>query len=140
ASAVAIEAEYTITSPSVTRSSAAHASERSYSGAGWLPRMLPLSARLAMQGLHGGSERLAAMLVVAEHVEACARGREQHRVTGLGDRRCASHRILECFRSFDRNFPERPLDGRSVLADQDHMLRFLLHHRRERREILSLPF
>src|SRR5258706_16101016 len=125
-----------MTRPSVTRSSAAHASERSYSGAGWLP----FSARLVIaESLRCGCECLAAVLVVAEHVEARARGREQHGVAGARDLGSARNRGFEIFRRFHGNFriDERALDERGVPADQEHVPCLVLHYGTQRREILA---
>src|SRR5438067_5032683 len=75
-----MEAEYTITRPKQSSRTAAHSRPASYSGI--CARTL---MRAAMgQPLHRSAKHLAAMRVIAEHVEARARGREQHRVAGAG--------------------------------------------------------
>src|SRR4029079_9982205 len=79
-------------------SRAAQASERSYSGAGWLPLRTTLAMTILLrQFLHRGRERLAALLVVAKHVEARARGLEQHRIAGARNFRRALHGLLNGF-------------------------------------------
>src|SRR5512134_2505204 len=90
-SAVAIEAEYTITRPNASRTSAVHTTLSSYSAAlEWR------SMRMRrLQPAHRRNEGLAASLVVGEHVEARARGREQHDVPGLRERAGAGHRVGE---------------------------------------------
>ena len=44
--------------------------------------------------LHRGREHVAALRVVAKHVEAGARRRQQHRVAGLRESRRGTHRLL----------------------------------------------
>ena len=95
ASAVAIDAEYTITRPIASSNSAAHASVVSKVSIARLSRgaaanadrrgnversVMSLGMRhlLRMRG-NGGLETIAALDVVAEHVEARARGRQQAR-------------------------------------------------------------
>src|SRR6185312_1331142 len=141
ASAVAIEAEYTITRPSMTRSRAAHASDRSYSGAGWLPLRTALAMALfTRQFLHRRGEHLAAVLVVAEHVEARARGREQHCIAGTRHLRGAPDRGLKRGRFFHRDIRpgKRALQETRIPADQENLPCVRLYRRRERRKILSL--
>src|SRR5712691_5321232 len=91
ASASEIEAEYTITMPKVSSRSPAHSTPASYSAGSERPGLM---FRSIDDPLHGFAERLAAMLVVAEHVEARARGRKQHRVAGTRRLRGEAHRFL----------------------------------------------
>src|SRR5712691_5647926 len=91
ASASEIEAEYTITMPKVSSRSAAHSTPPSYSAGSERPGLM---LRSIDDSLHGLAERLAAVLVVAEHVEARARGRKQHRVAGTRRLRGEAHRFL----------------------------------------------
>ena len=87
---MAIDAEYTITSP--TRRAAAPPTP---SAAVVLRRSARCARRRQRLAQHCASaftaarEHLAALAVVAEHVEARARRREQHRVARPGEPRCA---------------------------------------------------
>jgi hypothetical protein len=89
-SAVAMEAEYTITRPNSSSPSAGHSSRDP------APRLRhPLRAAMrrrrltspAASSAHRGGEHLGPMLVVAEHVEAGAGRRQQRRVARLRQRR-----------------------------------------------------
>src|SRR5882672_4618433 len=75
ASAIAIEEEYTITMPNVSRRSAAHRTPLSYSASGARPGLMLLSID---DSFHGQTKHFAPMLVVTEHVEARAGRRKQH--------------------------------------------------------------
>src|SRR5450755_1096161 len=108
ASAVAIDAEYTMTRPIASRSSAAHASVVSKVSIARLSRGAAASAdkrgnversvvSLGMRGLlrmqgNRGLEPIATLDVVAKHVQARARGRKQHGVPGTRLRDGAGHR------------------------------------------------
>src|SRR5580692_8199019 len=88
---------------------------------------------------HRGSEHLAAMVVVAEHVEASARGREQHGISGLRSRRGGAHGFGQRGGVLDRaNTLERRLDGGGVAADEHGALDLAAERRGERREVLTL--
>src|SRR5258707_5477665 len=78
ASAVAIEEEYTITMPNVSRRSAAHRTPLSYSASGARPGLM---LRSIDDSFHRQAKYFAPMPVVAEHVESRAGGRNQHRVS-----------------------------------------------------------
>src|SRR5450631_229337 len=116
ASAVAIDAEYTMTRPMASSSSDAQASDvsnvtiaRDSRGAaasadrrGNVERSV---ASLGMRGLlcvqgNRSLEAIAALDVVAEHVEARARWRKQHGVARTSLRDGAGHRSLEPGREF----------------------------------------
>src|SRR5260370_42613976 len=92
ASAVAIEEEYTITMPNVSRRSAAHRTPLSYSASGARPGLM---LRSIDDSFHRQAKYFAPMPVVAEHVEARAGGRKQHRVTRapplLSEHHCLVH-------------------------------------------------
>src|SRR5437870_4338330 len=78
--------------------------------------------------------------IVAEHVEARAGRRKQHRVARLRLARRLRDRILERAATADRHASrgERALEQGSIAADQEHLLRELRYRQRERREVLSL--
>jgi hypothetical protein len=79
--------------------------------------------------------------IVAEHVEARARGREQHCIAGSRERVRRRDGLLHRLRAFDRDAGacERGGDGLRIAADHDHGARMGLHGRRERGEVLALP-
>src|SRR4249920_2243100 len=91
ASAIAIEDEYTITVPRVSRSSAAHSTPLSYSARCVRPGLMLRSTEPLF---HREAKHLAAMLVVAEHVEARAGGRQQHHVAPARRLARQRHRLL----------------------------------------------
>src|SRR5712691_3308951 len=137
ASAIAIEAEYTITMPKVSSRSAAHSTPLSYSASGERPGLM---LRSIDDSLHGLAERLAAMLVVAEHVKARAGGRKQHRVAGTrrmrGEAHCFFHACGAAYR--DACTRHRRLDARRVAADQYQCARRARDHVLQGREVLPL--
>src|SRR2546423_14900463 len=77
ASAIAIEEEYTITMPNVSRRSAAHSTPLSYSASGARPGLM---LRSIDDSFHRQAKYFAAMPIVTKHVETRAGGRKQHRV------------------------------------------------------------
>ena len=101
-------------------------------------------------GVHGArpckranrsGEDVAAMPVIAKHVEACARGRQQHGVARAGGGRGGGHRGLERRGPLGRaHAAQRRLEGGRILADQHHMPHLVLECRGERREVLALAF
>src|SRR3954466_9733240 len=119
ASASAIDAEYTMTSPKPSRSTAAHNRTASYSGA--CARMALMRAATG-QPRHRRAKHLAAVRVVAEHVEACARRRQQHGVARLRLLGGAGHRFRHAGRAHHGQLEtgERLLDQRRIAADQHH--------------------
>src|SRR2546423_15054441 len=76
ASAIAIEEEYTITMPNVSRRSAAHSTPLSYSASGARPGLM---LRSTDDSFHRQAKCFAAMPIVTKHVENPAAGRKQHR-------------------------------------------------------------
>src|SRR5262249_25583358 len=137
ASAIAIDAEYTITRPKPSSSTAAHSSPASYSGACGRPTLMTAAMG---HPFHRSAEHLAAVSVVAEHVEARARGRKQHGVAGprLGCR--GADRVGHAARAQDpQTGPrERLLDERGVAPDQHHGARRARERLAQRSEVLSL--
>src|SRR5712672_694206 len=77
ASAIAIEDEYTITMPKVSRRSAAHSTPLSYSASSARPGLM---LRNIDHSFHRKAKHLSPVPVVAEHVEARAGGRKEHRI------------------------------------------------------------
>src|SRR6267142_7250495 len=134
---MAIEEEYTITVPKVSRSSAAQSTPLSYSAGGVRPGLM---LRSTQPPFHSEAKRLAAMLVVAEHVEARARGREQNRVARLRRFVRERHRSLHRRRAQDRDPCARHgrFDQRSIAADEHERARRAREGVLQRRKILSL--
>src|SRR2546422_8921464 len=77
ASAIAIEEEYTITMPNVSRRSAAHSTPLSYSASGARPGLM---LRSIDDPFHRQAKHFSPRPVVTEHVEARTGGRKQHRI------------------------------------------------------------
>src|SRR5437870_11706588 len=77
ASAIAIEEEYTITMPNVSRRSAAHSTPLSYSASGARPGLM---LRSIDDSFHRQAKCFAAMPIVTKHVGTCAAARKQHRL------------------------------------------------------------
>ena len=90
--------------------------------------------------VHRGGEHIAAMAVVAKHVEAGTGRRQQHRIAGardalrLGDRRLHRLRALRV----SHTLLERRGNGRRVLADQHGLAHLAAKHLGQGREILAL--
>ncbi len=80
------------------------------------------------------------MFVVAEHVEAGARRRQQHGVAGLRQGMGAAHGIIHVACAFDRHLrsDDGLFDQRPVAPDQHHGARMLRHGFAEWRKVLSL--
>src|SRR2546428_14070817 len=91
ASAIAIEEEYTITMPSVSRRSAAHSTPLSYSASGARPGLM---LRSIDDSFHRQAKHFSPMPVVTEHVEARAGGRKQHCIAGARRLRGHSYRLV----------------------------------------------
>src|SRR6266702_2534071 len=137
ASASAIEAEYTITIPKVSSRSDAHSTPLSYSAGSERPGLTLLSID---DSLHGLAERFAAVPVIAEHVEARAGGRKQHRVARTRRLRGEAHRFLHACGAADRNAcsGDSGFDQRRVAADQNECAHRSRDRVFERREVLPL--
>src|SRR6266568_676709 len=137
ASASAIEAEYTITNPKVSSRSDAHSTPLSYSAGSERPGLTLLSID---DSLHGLAERFAAVPVIAEHVEARAGGRKEHRVARTRRLRGEAHRFLHACGAADRNAcsGDSGFDQRRVAADQNECARRSRDRVFERREVLPL--
>ena len=100
--------------------------------------VLPISASTPERA-HRGGEHLASVVVVAEHVEARARRRQQHGVARSRGRGCRPHRVQKRRRALGRAHPrKRGIERRRVLADQYHPANLAPQRRGERREILPL--
>src|SRR5882672_8314374 len=136
---MAIEDEYTITAPKVSSSSAAQRTPLSYSAAGARPGLM---LRSTQPPFHREAKYLAAMLIVAEHVEARARGREQHGVARARRLARERHRPLHRVRAQDRDIRagHRRFDQRGIASDEHERARGARDRALQRREILSLAF
>src|SRR5258707_15455009 len=115
ASAVAIEEEYTITMPNVSRRSAAHRTPVSYSASGARPGLM---FRSIDDSFHRQAKYFAPMLVVTEHVEARAGGRKQHRVPRARRLRSKYHCLVHGGGAHHRDAPppDPRFDQRRVSA------------------------
>src|SRR6266516_3706424 len=118
ASAIAIEEEYTITMPNVSRRSAAHSTPLSYSARGARPGLM---LRSIDDSFHRQAKYFSPMPVVTEHVEARAGGRKEHRIARA--RRLRGHRRCD--------------QGR-VAADQHHFARRAFDRASQRGKVLPL--
>src|SRR5260221_458243 len=110
ASAIAIEEEYTITIPTVSRRSAAHSTPLSYSASGARPGLM---LRSIDDSFHRQAKSLSPMPVVTEHVEARAGGRKGHRIARGGPLRGQRHRLVP-----GRGAPNRGPGARAPRLDQ----------------------
>src|SRR5439155_13038760 len=139
ASAIAIEEEYTITIPNVSRRSAAHSTPLSYSASGARPGLM---LRSIDEPFHRKAKHFSPMPVVTEHVEARAGGRKEHRVAGSRRSACERHRLLHRRRAQDGNAHagDRRLDEGRVATDEDERARRARYRGLERRKILALAF
>src|ERR1700693_6640882 len=117
ASAIAIEEEYTITMPNVSRRSAAHSTPLSYSASGARPGLM---LRSIDDSFHRQAKHFSPMPVVTEHVEARAGGRKEHRIARARRLRGPRHRLVHCCGALDRDAGARGgrFDQRRVAADQ----------------------
>src|SRR5262245_6880177 len=111
-----------MTAPKVSSSSTAQSTPLSYSARGVRPGLMLRSTEPLF---HSEAKHLAAMLVVPEHVEARARGREQHRVTGVRRVARLRYRLVHRSRAEDRNAgaSDRRLDQGRVAADENERAR-----------------
>src|SRR5712691_9273324 len=134
ASAIAIEEEYTITMPNVSRRSAAHSTPLSYSASGARPGLM---LRSIDDSFHRQAKCFAPMPVVTEHVEARAGGRKQHYIAcarGLrGERHCLVHGRGASDR--DACARDRRFDPRRIAADQHQFARRARHRVPQRRKV-----
>src|SRR5260221_1759728 len=99
ASAIAIEEEYTITMPNVSRRSAAHSTPLSYSARGARPGLM---LRSIDESFHRQAIRFSPMPVVTEHVEARAGGRKKHHISPARRFRGQRHRLIHRCGASDR--------------------------------------
>src|SRR5436309_372784 len=122
ASAIAIEEEYTITMPNVSRRSAAHSTPLSYSASGARPGLM---LRSIDDSFHRQAKYFAAMRVVTKHVETRAGGRKQHRVARARRLRGQRHRLVHGWGASDRDAGARDcrFDQRRVAADEHERAR-----------------
>src|SRR6266478_779415 len=137
ASAIAIEEEYTITMPSVSRRSAAHSTPLSYSASGARPGLM---LRSIDDSFHCQAEHFSPMSVVTEHVEARAGGRKEHRVARASRLRGQRHRLVHGCGASDRDAcaRDRRFDQRRIAADQHQSARRAFHGGSQRGKILPL--
>src|SRR5262252_4236841 len=123
-------AEYTITTPMETRATMrakSHRSGVSFLGTGQL--------------VDEGHEHLAAVLVVVEHVEGGAGGREQHHVARAREGAGGGHRVAHgggVDTGYARSLESGPHRG-TVRPDEHGLAHATARGRGERREVLSLP-
>src|SRR5277367_6853113 len=97
------------------------------------------SSRLPRERMNFGGEHIAAMTIIAKHIEAGTRRREQYGVARPRRTGGGAHGGLKRRRAFDRANPlQCPLDGRGILADQYCVPDLIPERRGERREILTL--
>src|SRR3989338_608973 len=132
-----MEAEYTITSPETSSTSATQSSASSYSASGWRPRLTRLSID---EPPHRRLKHLAAVPVIAKHVEARARGRKKHAISRLRLGESRGNRLFHARRKAQRNTRalERGCDLRRVAADQHHGARAVRDDPPQRRRNLGL--
>src|SRR5713226_5394295 len=137
ASAIAIEEEYTITMPNVSRRSAAHSTPLSYSASGARPGLM---LRSIDHSFHRQAKHFSPMPVVTEHVEARAGGRKQHCIAGARRLRGQRHRLVHgCGASYrDACARDRRFDQRRVAADQHQSARRAIHGAPQRGKVLPL--
>src|SRR5438309_7548939 len=100
ASAIAIEEEYTITIPNVSRRSAAHSTPLSYSASGARPGLM---LRSIDEPFHRKAKHFSPMPVVTEHVEARAGGRKQDGIARARRLRGEGHRLVHGCGASDRD-------------------------------------
>src|SRR5258706_1483787 len=137
ASAVAIEEEYTITMPNVSRRSAAHRTPLSYSASAARPGLM---FRSIDDPFHRQAKYFAPMLVVTEHVEARAGGRKQTRVARARRLRSKYYSLVQGggAQYRDARPRDRRFDQRRVAADEHERARRARHGIFQGRKILSL--
>src|SRR5882762_962118 len=137
ASAIAIEDEYTITMPKVSRRSAAHSTPLSYSASGARPGLM---LRSIDDSFHRKAKHFSAVPVVTEHVEARACGRKEHRIARARRLRGQPDRLVHGCGASDRNARagDRHFDQGRVAADQHQRARRALDGASQRGKVLSL--
>src|SRR2546426_4858290 len=137
ASAIAIEEEYTITMPSVSRRSAAHSTPLSYSASGARPGLM---LRSIDDSFYRQAKHFSSMPVVTEHVEARAGGRKQHCIAGARRLRGQRHRLVHGCGASDRDAcaRDRSFDQRRIAADQHQSARRAFHGAPQRGKVLPL--
>src|SRR5580692_11342219 len=92
-----------------------------------------------LQPVHRGGENIAAMTVIAEHVETRAGRRQQHGIAGLGSALRGHYRLFHrCDDARGAYSLECGGDGRRILADQESDSHLAAKHRGERSEVLAL--
>src|SRR5205809_1512909 len=137
ASAIAIEEEYTITIPNVSRRRAAHSTLLSYSARGARPGLM---LRSIDDSFHRQAKHFSPMPVVTEHVEARAGGRKEHRIARARRLRGQRHRLVHGCGASDRDACacHRRFDQQRVAADQHHFARRARDRLLQGRKILPL--
>src|SRR6266705_4697105 len=137
ASAIAIEEEYTITMPNVSRRSAAHSTPLSYSAGGARPGLM---LRSIDDSLYRKAKHFSPVPVVTKHVEARASGRKEHRIARARRFRGQRYRLVHRCGAPDRDTGarDRRFDQGRVAADQHQCARGAFDGVSQRREILPL--
>src|SRR5438046_2552049 len=137
ASAIAIEEEYTITIPNVSRRRAAHSTLLSYSARGARPGLM---LRSIDDSFHRQAKHFSPMPVVTEHVEARAGGRKEHRIARARRLRGQRHRLVHGCGASDRDACacHRRFDQQRVAADQHHFARRARDRLLQGRKVLPL--
>src|SRR6266850_6653461 len=137
ASAIAIEEEYTITMPNVSRRSAAHSTPLSYSASGARPGLM---LRSIDDSFHRQAKHFSPMPVVTEHVEARASGRKEHRIPWARRLRGQRHRLVHGCGASDRDAcaRDRRFDQGRVAADQHQCARRASYGVSQRGKVLPL--
>src|SRR6266849_4364981 len=137
ASAIAIEEEYTITMPNVSRRSAAHSTPLSYSASGARPGLM---LRSIDGSFHRKAKHFSPVPVITEHVEARARGRKEHRIARARRLRSQCDRLVHGCGASDRDAcaRDRRFDQGRVAADQHQHARRAFHGLSERGKVLPL--
>src|SRR5882724_409338 len=137
ASAIAIEDEYTITIPKVSRRSAAHSTPLSYSASGARPGLM---LRSIDDSFHRKPKHFSPVPVVTEHVEARACRRKKHRIARARRLRGQRHRLVHGCGAPDRDAGtrDRRIDQGRVAADQHQCARRAFHGVSQRGEVLPL--
>ena len=142
---MAMDAEYTITSPIPISSTAAQTSVSSNSrGAACRPHaMIAVGAhtRRRQLAVTASDEHLGAVLVVAEHVEARARRRQQHRVALARLLERQPHRVVHVPARSSRHAAafHRLRDLLAIASDQHHGARTGRHGRLSGEKSWPLP-
>src|SRR5881396_751619 len=137
ASAIAIEEEYTITIPNVSRRRAAHSTLLSYSARGARPGLM---LRSIDDSFHRQAKHFSPMPVVTEHVEARTGGRKQHCIARARRLRGQRNRLVHGCGASDRDActRDRRFDQGRVAADQHQSAHRALHGASQRGKVLAL--